>query len=514
MKWALCVLLVACTAFICVADEPTDGTGTSNLPEGTGDIYQPASGGATTVAAAVQKPVVVVIQLKQLPSSEIVDILRQLNISGNDLSTAAGGSKMVILRGKQNAVKEAEKFIKMIDIPKMVDVATPKEAVVPMRSALTPDISSSGGTYGDDAIEFDVSGIVNHSKPTTKQLIENLKQLRPDLRVSVEIKSDGSFHLIGSHHSIDEFKRIMQAFKAVADSTSVERLQRFYEQAERGASAIAANVRDVKAAKSADKNQISVLSTQLREQVTTAFKLRIQLQEAQLNQAQTDINTARARLARRRQIADRIIKRRVEELESDELYEDYSSPAGQRTSAQTQNRSQVLFSTPQGLNVTCSTPGSTTLPLVCPGRLNLARGVTHQLHLSKIPKHEGLDLYPTLELREATAQTKSFLDHNVLTVAFTKEDFDQALAGNLVTKVIFSPELKYLTNIGVRAVTLLETSVTDLETLVSTRLDPNVDPIAAAEQRGTIVAVLRIGNRQTTSNTQGGTSPLVIEPEN
>ena len=34
----------------------------------------------------------------------------------------------------------------------------------------------------------------------------------------------------------------------------------------------------------------------------------------------------------------------------------------------------------------------------------------------------------------------------------------------------------------------------DVETLVSTRLDPGVDPIQEADKMGTIMAVLRIGN--------------------
>jgi hypothetical protein len=34
------------------------------------------------------------------------------------------------------------------------------------------------------------------------------------------------------------------------------------------------------------------------------------------------------------------------------------------------------------------------------------------------------------------------------------------------------------------------------KTIVSERLDPGVDPIAEAKQRGTILAIIRLGNRR------------------
>ena len=34
-----------------------------------------------------------------------------------------------------------------------------------------------------------------------------------------------------------------------------------------------------------------------------------------------------------------------------------------------------------------------------------------------------------------------------------------------------------------------------METLVSTRLDPGVDPVVEADRRGAILAILRLGNK-------------------
>jgi len=41
-----------------------------------------------------------------------------------------------------------------------------------------------------------------------------------------------------------------------------------------------------------------------------------------------------------------------------------------------------------------------------------------------------------------------------------------------------------------------------VETLVSTRLDPGVDPIAEAQRRGHVIATLRMGNRTVAGDLQ------------
>ena len=67
---------------------------------------------------------------------------------------------------------------------------------------------------------------------------------------------------------------------------------------------------------------------------------------------------------------------------------------------------------------------------------------------------------------------------------FTEEDFDQVLSGNFVTKVIYLPDPEFQ-----------EMALAGVETLVSTRLDPGVDPIVEADRRGSIMAIVRLGNK-------------------
>ncbi|MCE5303380.1 MAG: hypothetical protein LLF97_09770 [Planctomycetaceae bacterium] len=149
--------------------------------------------------------------------------------------------------------------------------------------------------------------------------------------------------------------------------------------------------------------------------------------------------------------------------------------------------SQVAFVGPEGMAVAwdVSAPGMfDSQPLTCPGRYNFPQGAIYRLKLGNIPGRAGVELYPTLEIGPAMPRTEAFLAHNALPVQFTEEDFDQVLSGNFVTKVIYLPDPEYQ-----------ELALAGVETLVSTRLDPGVDPIVEADRRGAILGIVRLGNK-------------------
>ncbi len=149
--------------------------------------------------------------------------------------------------------------------------------------------------------------------------------------------------------------------------------------------------------------------------------------------------------------------------------------------------SQVAFVGPDGMVVhwDVGMPGQfDSEPLVCPGRYNFLQAAIYRLKLTNIPSRAGVELYPTLEVGPAVPRTAAFLAHNAIPAQFTEEDFDQVLSGNFVTKVIYLPDAEFQ-----------ELASAGIETLVSTRLDPGVDPIAEADKRGAILAVIRLGNK-------------------
>lgn len=148
---------------------------------------------------------------------------------------------------------------------------------------------------------------------------------------------------------------------------------------------------------------------------------------------------------------------------------------------------QVLFARPEAMQVQWDVGGTGAFdsdPLIVPGRSNFPQGGIYRLKLTSIPGRVGVELYPTIEIGPTTPRTGAYLAHNAIPVQFTDEDFDQVLTGNFVTKVIYLPDPEFQ-----------ELALAGVETLVSTRLDPGIDPITEADRRGAILAIVRLGNK-------------------
>jgi hypothetical protein len=122
-------------------------------------------------------------------------------------------------------------------------------------------------------------------------------------------------------------------------------------------------------------------------------------------------------------------------------------------------------------------------PLQAPARFNFSQAAIYRLRLSDIPGRPGIELYPTLEVVPANAKTATFLAHGSVPLTFTQDDFEQALAGDYLVKVIYLPSRQ---DQGAMATAPREVS--------SAQLEPGADPIKEALQRGTILLVVRLGN--------------------
>jgi hypothetical protein len=152
-------------------------------------------------------------------------------------------------------------------------------------------------------------------------------------------------------------------------------------------------------------------------------------------------------------------------------------------------KSQIYFLDPDGMNIGWQTgigPNGErsylSTQLVVPARYNFNQGYIYRLKLTNIKGRQGATLYPTIEVAPTTPATDAYLAHNAIPVQFTAEDFDQVIdGGNFVTKVIYLPDPKY------------QELAVSAETLVSTRLEPGIDPILEADKRGTILLIVRVG---------------------
>ncbi|MBV8382797.1 MAG: hypothetical protein JOZ63_09325 [Planctomycetaceae bacterium] len=169
-------------------------------------------------------------------------------------------------------------------------------------------------------------------------------------------------------------------------------------------------------------------------------------------------------------------------------------------------KSQVYFLDPDGMRIGWQTGAGAgervylAAQLIVPARYNFLQGYIYRLKLTDIPGRPGVQLYPTIEVAPATPATDAYLTHNPIPLQFTAEDFDQVIdGGNFVTKVIYLPDPKYQ-----------ELAIAGVETLVSTRLEPGVDPILEADKRGTILMIVRLGAIDLEMPTAGG--GMVVAP--
>lgn len=276
--------------------------------------------------------------------------------------------------------------------------------------------------------------------------------------------------------------------------------------------------------------EMEKLRIELQRQVELAFAVRQKLQQTELIAIRERLARVEKQIEAREQVRDRIIKRRLEELldptlqwateelagapsveRSNEKKKGGTNPMAallggpsgieQSVSPQSLVQSggstkpipgstdaklidaQVLFRNPEGLKIVWSAFQKDNTQLV-PARLNLKSGRQHGFMLTSLPGREGLELAGSIEVAAMTNSSKAFLSHNAIPVEFTEEDFDQVASGNLVTKVVYLP-----------APDFQEQAIAGVEMLVSTRMDPGMDPVVEGAKRGQILAVLRLGNR-------------------
>jgi hypothetical protein len=158
-----------------------------------------------------------------------------------------------------------------------------------------------------------------------------------------------------------------------------------------------------------------------------------------------------------------------------------SAPSNQRTS--------IRFTGPAGMKITWQLPhgafNDEASGLTAPKEYNFLQAQVYRLRLTSVlPNFAGRTFYPTLEVAPVTPKTMTYLAHSSVPVTFADEDFRQAADGNLVVKVIYLPDPAFQDFAALGGA----------DEIVSTRLEPGADPVAEAQKRGTILAVIRLGN--------------------
>lgn len=146
----------------------------------------------------------------------------------------------------------------------------------------------------------------------------------------------------------------------------------------------------------------------------------------------------------------------------------------------------VLFQGPTGAKLTLDKDPNRTI--LAPGRLDVRPGRGQGFVLSEIPGHESSPLDGWLELAEVNSRTESYLEHNAISVVFTREEIEEVQARGILTKVIYLTRAKSRQSGDVRVAS---------QTLSGSALNDDVvtevlDLVAEARQKGDVLAVLRL----------------------
>ena len=162
----------------------------------------------------------------------------------------------------------------------------------------------------------------------------------------------------------------------------------------------------------------------------------------------------------------------------------FGGPMGPGMGMYTGMRTSIRFVSPAGMKIAFMdvNKGFSEAGREAPVRYNFPQSNIYKVRLSGIPALPATkNYYPSIEIYPMTPKTVTYLSHCAVPVGFTNEDFESVNAGNLVVKVIYLPDPQFQ-------------DLAAAEEIVSTRLEAGVDPIAEANRRGTILAVIRLGN--------------------
>ena len=150
----------------------------------------------------------------------------------------------------------------------------------------------------------------------------------------------------------------------------------------------------------------------------------------------------------------------------------------------------LAFSEPYEMTVAWQLKGGayTENPITTPKTKAFRAGTTYRLRFSNFPGRDSdnfkMVLLPKITVYPITVKTKQYLQSNSIPISLTDEDLDVIQNGAYLTKVYYRSDPMYR-----------ESAIAGVESLVTTRLDPGIDPVRESERRGAILAVLRIGSR-------------------
>lgn len=139
---------------------------------------------------------------------------------------------------------------------------------------------------------------------------------------------------------------------------------------------------------------------------------------------------------------------------------------------------------PEGLQVSVAVDGQFEASQSTPALFGMLIGPVYRLKLTQIPRNEGEEVFPTIEVINRLYPPPGLENHFPIPVHFTLEELEMALSGQLVTRVIYLEDPQ--TALPVRD---------SLDQQRYYEVQATEDPLKVADRMGRPVAIMRMGSR-------------------
>jgi hypothetical protein len=139
---------------------------------------------------------------------------------------------------------------------------------------------------------------------------------------------------------------------------------------------------------------------------------------------------------------------------------------------------------PQGSQVSVAVNDQFVAPQNSPMKTAMLVGLVYRLRVTGIPKHEGEELYPTVEVINRLYPPVGEELKFPVPIELNQEDLDAALTGRFITRIVYveNPRQAYPHSEDPNAQECFDVSAKD-------------DPLATADHLGRPIAIVRIGGR-------------------
>jgi len=128
-------------------------------------------------------------------------------------------------------------------------------------------------------------------------------------------------------------------------------------------------------------------------------------------------------------------------------------------------------------------------------------GSVYRLRVMGIPKHEGAEVFPTIEVVNRLYPPPGQELRFPVPVELTLEDLELAMEGHFITRIIYLEDPK-----------LALPAAIDREHQSWFEVGPHDDPLAVADRLGRPMAILRIGGRVPADPEQPGADFMYHSP--